>query len=364
MSETQRAHINAVVPVNGKNGLWRMFIRDVADVPRSTFRNVLHRYLGDKGFKGGLERAHVDHNVCPTCRELKYKVERNELSVRETTRELQRILVGTDGSDEYDALQARLNELRAESARLAAEKRSHAQFNAHCRSVIAWWRNKAIDALGANEGVEREESPARSSVPEICIVHCDGEAGRKIPHARLDSDGGGFEGRNVKNVAFADMATGETHNFFLPDFVRTESTSTLIDMVLRRALMCRGEKVFVLVLDCCSSNYNGVLWAFCVFLVDELAWFEAVVVEYMMPRHGKGDADKVFGGHRHTWKYSDVLCEDQLGQAYCDASSGKENVSILMPSALCDWKEFFTRRTNGRVSKYFAVRTLVHSNYA
>ena len=44
--------------------------------------------------------------------------------------------------------------------------------------------------------------------------------------------------------------------------------------------------------DSVCKSYNGTLWAFIVYLVDELRWFEAVVVLYYMPRHGKGDADK------------------------------------------------------------------------
>ena len=160
----------------------------------------------------------------------------------------------------------------------------------------------------------------------------------------------------IKNVAFADMVTGETANFFMPDFIRTESSSTLIDMILQRALRCRGEKVFVLVMDCCASNYNGVIWAAMVWLVDELRWFEAVVLEYFMPRHGKGPADKVFGGHCHTWHTSEVLSEDHLAQAYCDASLGKETVSMIMPSAICDWRSYFENKTNGRFCKSLGIK--------
>ena len=82
----------------------------------------------------------------------------------------------------------------------------------------------------------------------------------------------------IKNVAFTDMVTGETANFFMPDFIKTESSSTLIDVILQRALQCRGEKIFVLVMDCCASNYNGVVWAAAVWIVDELKWFDAVVL--------------------------------------------------------------------------------------
>ena len=80
-----------------------------------------------------------------------------------------------------------------------------------------------------------------------------------------------------KNVGFADMVNHECENSFLPDLLRTESTSMLIDLILQRALQCRGEQVLVLVTDCCGSNYNGTLWAFIVYLVDELHWFESPV---------------------------------------------------------------------------------------
>jgi len=62
VSETRRAHINAIVPVNGKQGLWKMFVREVAKIPQSTFNNVLERWLKFRGFTD-LDRAHIDHNV-------------------------------------------------------------------------------------------------------------------------------------------------------------------------------------------------------------------------------------------------------------------------------------------------------------
>ena len=41
------------------------------------------------------------------------------------------------------------------------------------------------------------------------------------------------------------------------------------------------------------SSYKGVVWAVMAWLADELKWFEAVALEYYMPRHGKGPADNV-----------------------------------------------------------------------
>ena len=78
-----------------------------------------------------------------------------------------------------------------------------------------------------------------------------------------------------------------------------------------------------------------------------------------MPRHGKGPADKVFGGHCKTWAHCEALSEDHLGQAYRDASKdGKENVSMIMPSAMCDWKQYFEAKTNGRYCKNLGVKDL------
>ena len=84
----------------------------------------------------------------------------------------------------------------------------------------------------------------------------------------------------------------------MSDFIKTISFSTLIDMVLQHALKCPSEKVFMLVMDCCReqaarSSYKGVVWAVMAWLADELKWFEAVALEYYMPRHGKGPADNV-----------------------------------------------------------------------
>jgi len=117
--------------------------------------------------------------------------------------------------------------------------------------------------------------------------------------------------------------------------------------------------VLVLVTDCCGSNYNGTLWAFIVYLVDELRWFEAVVVLYYMPRHGKGDADKFFGGHKRTWKTSDVISADQLAQYYMDASAGKENVVHVMPHAINDWKSWLDAKYSSRTAQHWVCKLSV-----
>ena len=194
VSETRRAHINAVVPVNGKQGLWKMFLREVAQIPQSTFNNALNRWLKFHGFTD-LDRAHVDHNVCPTCRALKYKQDRIELLVAEARRALNQtapVITGDENtSNTMDQLQSRLHALQEEAAALRHEVAKHGEFNTHCRSIVAWWKFCAVRARVKFDSTHRaagntSRSPARASVPLICIVHCDGEASRKIPNCRHD----------------------------------------------------------------------------------------------------------------------------------------------------------------------------------
>ena len=188
ISETRRAHINAVVSVNGKQGLWKMFMRQMSQIPRSTFNAVLARWLKFHGFTG-LDRTHVDHNVCPTCRDLTFKEERTKLYLAEALRPLNEALVSDDANDDerIEAIQMRLNTLQEELAVLQREKAEHAEFNAHCRSIVAWWRCHAIKAHNKWEKSSRSRSrsparsPERACEPLICMLHCDGEASRKIP---------------------------------------------------------------------------------------------------------------------------------------------------------------------------------------
>ena len=77
-----------------------------------------------------------------------------------------------------------------------------------------------------------------------------------------------------------------------------------------------------------------------------------------MPRHGKGDADKFFGGHKGTWKTSDVISADQLAQYYIDASAGKENVVHVMPHAVCDWKSWLDAKYSSRTAQQLGVQAL------
>lgn len=97
-----------------------------------------------------------------------------------------------------------------------------------------------------------------ANVPRIAMWRCDGEASHQLPHAHLESVGGGFLGRMQKNVGFADLVTYECENIILLDLLHIESVSILIDTILQRALRCRGEQVLVLVTDCCGSKTTTV----------------------------------------------------------------------------------------------------------
>lgn len=296
-SERGLAHINSALPVNGEQGFFKAFTRmtPLMEVCFSTFKSNLQKYLRVKGF-AGLDRAHVDHNVCPCCKSFKYQRDALKMQRHQINQDAE-----LGGRETREAQLSRISQLEEQ---LEAKKLAHAERNDMCRSHVVWWQDQAVYARATPVHDNDDENDtnlapvSRASVPRIAMWHCDGEASRKRPHVRLESTGGGFEGRMQKNVGFTDMVTRATENFFLPDLLRTESTSMLIDMILQRALLCKGEQVLVLPLDCCSSNYNGTLWAFIVYLVDELKWFTAVIILYFMPRHGKGPADKIFGGHK------------------------------------------------------------------
>ena len=63
-SESGLAHINSAIPVNGKSGLYKTFVRmnPLMPVCFSTFASNLEIYFHKKGFKG-LDKARVDHNA-------------------------------------------------------------------------------------------------------------------------------------------------------------------------------------------------------------------------------------------------------------------------------------------------------------
>ena len=352
-SHSGLAHINSAIPVNGRKGLWKYFRRlnPLLDVQLSMFMSSLSQYLLKVGFRG-LDGAHVDHNVCPACRSFKY--EKDSLI-------LQRSMLRDDGEcadNPTSTPEARLQHIQQLEERLAEAQEEHARRNRMCRDHVSWWQRQAQFATAATTEYDDVRPVSRASVPRIAMWHCDGEASRQLPHALLETVGGGFLGHMQKNVGFADMVTYECENFFLPDLLHTESVSMLIDMILQRTLRCRGEQVLVLATDCCGSNYNGTLWAFIVYLVDALRWFHAVMILYYMPRHGKGDADKFFGGHKRTWKTSNVISADQLAQYYIDASAGKENVVHVMPHAVCDWKSWLEEKYCSRTAQQIGVQAL------
>ena len=128
--------------------------------------------------------------------------------------------------------------------------------------------------------------------------------------------GGGFKGTRVKNIGFKNTVTNQTTSYFLPPFHTHEDTSVLMNLILREAMRTRGEEVFVLLFDTCSINYSPSLWLLGPHLVYELQWFNVVVFGFYYPRHGKGPADKEFGGHKYLHGCADALCPDHLAYTY------------------------------------------------
>ena len=62
------------------------------------------------------------------------------------------------------------------------------------------------------------------------------------------------------------------HNFVLDLGVGSESGNLMCDLVLAHVMRTmRGEKVRVLVLDCCNNGRCGIVSYLVKFLVDELA---------------------------------------------------------------------------------------------
>lgn len=96
---------------------------------------------------------------------------------------------------------------------LEEERGQHQALNAGRRQLVSFWEHQAKYAAyaigmtknfgGPYDYAALPRSPARVSNGSIAIDHVDGEAGRELPHVRLDSVGGGFFGVRVKNVAFA-----------------------------------------------------------------------------------------------------------------------------------------------------------------
>jgi len=225
-SHSGLAHINSAIPVDGRKGLWKFFSRmnPLVDVQRSMFMSNLARYLVKAGFRG-LDGAHVDHNVCPSCRSFKY--EKDALILQRSM-----LCDGRECADDPSStLEERLQHIQQMEERLVEAQEEHAQRNSMCREHVSWWQRQAQFAAAVTEEYDNVRDVSRASVPRIAMWHCDGEASRQLPHARLESVGGGFLGRMQTNVGFADLVTYECENFFLPDLLHAESVSMLIDII-------------------------------------------------------------------------------------------------------------------------------------
>ena len=63
------------------------------------------------------------------------------------------------------------------------------------------------------------------------------------------------------------------HNYLLDLGVGSESGDLMCDLVISHVIRTmRGEKVRVLILDCCNNGRCGIVAYLAKFLVDELAW--------------------------------------------------------------------------------------------
>jgi len=361
MSTTKKAHINACLGVTGEGGLLRYFRKHSRiHISRTTFKAMSKRWLLKMGYNG-FDRRRVDHNCCPRCKLLLFRrdalIFRMKFSGEHTSGlnypNIDRVLQSEEvlvPEDEYQ--------------HVLAEIAAHREANASRRKTIGWWEeqtrfmnfdSKRSDVYGGRL-TSLPKSPKRKSNGCIHMAHVDGEAGRSIPNIRLDCAGGGHEGQRPKNIAFHNLGTQETNNYLLPGLHRCENTNTLINLVLREMMKTRGEECFVLVMDTCGVNYSPAFWALMTFVVDELQWFTAVVFLYYLPRHGKGAADKVFGGHRAIHANSDVLCEDHLASCYEENREGKESVFLTDASSFNDYKSWFLARSNGRDGKTIKCR--------
>jgi len=161
-SRSGLAHINSAIPVNGRKGLWKFFRRmePLVNVKSSMFMANLSRYLVKKGFQG-LDGAHVDHNVCPSCRSFKY--EKDSLI-------LQRSMLRDDG--EYadhlsSSLEERLQQIQHMEERLGAAQEEHTRRNTVCRKHVSWWQTQAQFAMAATKEYDENNCTSRASVPRI-----------------------------------------------------------------------------------------------------------------------------------------------------------------------------------------------------
>jgi len=224
MSTTRKCHINTVLSVPGFKGLYKLYHANGGlKLGLSTFSSIAQRWLRARGYSG-FDRRYVDHNVCPRCKELHFK--KNALTIRlqrlaaqvgtlQNSQLLRLVEMEMGGDDtasreEEDSAASLERQLKV----LEEERAQHQALNAGRRQLVSFWEYQAKYAAyatgmtknfgGAYDYAALPRSPARVSNGSIAIDHVDGEAGRELPHVRLDSVGGVFFGVRVKNVAFAN----------------------------------------------------------------------------------------------------------------------------------------------------------------
>jgi hypothetical protein len=150
------------------------------------------------------------------------------------------------------------------------------------------------------------------------------------------------------------MIMARMHNFLMDHGTGKEDGNVMCNVVLLTIMqLCRGEKVLVIVADCCGTGNCALLDWFCTFVVDELGWFEAAGVVYFWTNHGKGPADGRFGAHRSVHEKRTSTSMAQYGLHLEDVKNKRtgatDTTTILHACGLTDWKKFAIERTGNRV---------------
>jgi hypothetical protein len=158
----------------------------------------------------------------------------------------------------------------------------------------------------------------------------------------------------VSNLGVYDMILGRMHNFLMDHGTGKEDGNVMCNVILLTIMhLCRGEKVLVIVADCCGTGNCALLDWFCTFVVDELGWFTAAGVVYFWTNHGKGPADGRFGAHRNVYNQRTSLSVDMYGAHLEDVvnrrTSATDTTTILHTSGLSNFKAYAIKRTGGRV---------------
>jgi len=376
MSTTRRCHINRAMSIMGRRGLYRYYMANggVA-VKETTFHNMTNRWLRERGYDGGFDKRRIDHNVCPTCKTLCFKADSVQMRIHLLASETSgvEIPVFGDVAPNAEGEEAPTVEvLRRELESVRSDMEEHRRSNAERRAQVQFWveQGKFADFVvtrrsskyGGKLDQNLVSAPARNSNGGIYVAHVDGEAGRKIPTVRFETVGGGFEGIRIKNIQFENLSRPESHGYFLSLLHKKDNSNTLQNLIALDMMKTRGEEVYTMVMDTGPVNYNPSLWAFFVYIVDHLKWFRVVQLLFLLSRHGKHAADKVFGGHRALHRNADILTEDHLAYTYeSNRRDQCEEIFITEANSFVDFSSWLASRSNGLDGKNLDIRKNAYS---